>query len=318
MIERAVVLIDFANLREGHKARFDPELLTTQLDAIDHCCSTLFGVAATEARAFTLEGIPGEAELTALRSRGYEIVASSRTLTATMQAKNMSRLDDYVLQREAKRLATQGADALLVISADRGHEIIAEDLAGQRVRVVFAQWPELSGRPGHVERIWLQDHISDFAGSAAASVESLPREPLESAHAGPEASSDTGAHSATEQATIIELRRRGRCLRRFAIFDGFTIGRASRNKGRPDLALDEFVTDTELLGSYSRQLAVVRHADGRFWLHRLPNASGMMALRIAPEDQELPPGATVLLEKAPISLGDIDLELCLFPGGSTP
>ncbi|MDO9016907.1 MAG: hypothetical protein Q8S73_20420 [Deltaproteobacteria bacterium] len=254
------ILLDVPNLLRGAARPASDDLLRGQLAAIDLCAATLFGDPSPRRAAFALRGITGPGVEDPLRAAGYDLTWCSPDRTASMDLKRLSRLDDYELQRSAKRMAQDGCRGLLIASADRDPEDVAFDLEGSGVRVAFAQWDPVPPRRGaRVERVCLQD-----ARAATAPA----RDPA------------------------VEVRRGAVVLASVPLRDGLWLGRNSNTFGSPDVDLGA----REILGAegraYSRRLAVVRRLGGSWCLWRFAGTEGRVELA---DGEPLLPGATALL-----------------------
>lgn len=278
----AAILLDLANLLEGRSRPQDAERWGREMAAIDECARRHFPARRLARYAFSLKGLVESGVLEDLRSRGYQVVDCDPALTASMEARQMSRLDDYALLRQAKVLVQYGTRRLLVVSADRDHEAIHHDLAGLGVEMVFAQAePIPAGRPPSIRRV----HLAQFFSSAAPLVKEGR---IEVRH-------PTGTFEVLLNPPI-------------------RVGRRSRTKGDPEIALDDFDSGKK----YSRALLHIDRIGGALCVHRVPNSEGRVTTREiqrAGQTEELLPGNTLVV-RAPgvcLHLREIDVELEIRP-----
>lgn len=244
---RSAIMLDVPNLLRGSATAEGPALLARQLAAVERAARALFDDATPSREAFALDTITARSTGDAIASAGYQVVWCPSDRTRSMDMKRMSRIDDYVLQRAAKRRAVEGVRAILIVSADRDAEAVADDLAGSGVRVAYAQWdPVPASRGARVERVCL-------------------------------AAYDAPEGAATPRASVA-VRRAGAVVASAALRDGMVIGRPSRSLGQPDVDLSAGAPASAQEFAYSRRVAVLRRMGDAWVLWRLADAAVEMEL----------------------------------------
>ena len=236
------VLLDVANLLGGKPQPRSYAELSRQLHSIENVARAELGTAAFTRHAFTLERRVAPRVVETLRRHRYDVTASDDVKTAAMAARQMSRQDDYALQRHALVLANHGAPALLIVSADRDHEAVLHALDGGGIDIAYAQWDEIPvGRPTSIRRVCV-------ASSAVV------------APAYPDWVTVCHRNGAERHALSVPLR----------------IGRPSATKGfAPEVSLAPY--DAEHV--YSRDLLRLEEVDGVLCVRRVADTSGDLLIR---------------------------------------
>ena len=246
------VFLDLPNLIRGEGVSVSEALavLEEHIPLIERCSLKIWGALPTRRYASSLETIP-ESVHEVLRARGYTVEVASARLSETMQLEQASKLDDYLLAREVKRCAVEGARELLIVSGDRDFERLATELAVYGVKLSYVQ--RQRSKAYHNQKLRRYESLASFRAPLDPALEALLM-------------SESVTSSQGKNANRLILRSEGRPDREVELSTQFKIGRMSERAGPVDLCLSRYDQKRD----YSRQLAEISLLGSSWVLWRIP------------------------------------------------